>query len=290
MLEPISGHFHLNTQSPFDWDGLLDYLGGRLLDGVEAVIDNSYCRAVALHDASRDLHEGWIRVAPLPSGAGIDLTVSDSLAAVIPECLARVRALFDLDADPEPINQSLAELASDRPGLRVPGAWDGFELACRAVLGQLVSVRAATTLAGRVAELSDHAVDTPWPEVYRRFPLAEEFLAHDKNVLGKSGINRRSAAALHTIARAVADGSLDLSPGVDPQLVREKLIAIHGIGDWTFQYIALRALRWPDAFPAGDLGIRKALGVAKPDEVKNIAERWRPWRGYAVFHLWRRLA
>ncbi len=282
--------FRLSARPPFDWDGLLDYFSGRALDGVERVIDNSYCRAVALPDASGGLHEGWVQVRPLPSGSGIELTLSDSLAQVIPQCLTRVRAMFDLDADPEQINQSLAGLASDRPGLRIPGVWDGFELACRAVLGQLVSVRVATTLAGRVAELSDHAVATPWPEVYRRFPLAWEFLDHDGEALGQSGINRRSAAALATVAQAIVDNTLDLSPGIDPHAVRDKLVAIHGIGDWTFQYIALRALRWPDAFPAGDLGIRKALGMVKPAEVKRIAERWRPWRGYAVFHLWRSLA
>lgn len=281
--------FRLGYRPPFDWDGLLDYFGGRSLAGVEAVIGQSYCRTVALSDRQGRLHEGWLRVQPASSGHVLALSLSDSLAGVIPQCLARARALFDLDADPERINQTLGSLASGQPGLRVPGAWDGFELACRAVLGQLVSVRAASTLAGRVAMLADHSVATPWPEIHLRFPQPEEFLALDEPALGESGINRRSTAALATMAKAVVDKILDLAPGADPQAARDRLLAIHGIGDWTFQYIALRALRWPDAFPSGDLGVKKALGMIKPAEAERIAERWRPWRGYAVFHLWRSL-
>jgi AraC family transcriptional regulator, regulatory protein of adaptative response / DNA-3-methyladenine glycosylase II len=282
--------FRLGYRPPFDWDGLLDYFAGRTIDGVEAVIEGSYCRAVALIDRHGQTHEGWIRVRPASSGHAIELTLSESLAAVIPQCLARVRVLFDLDADPARINPVLGDLAEDRPGLRIPGAWDGFELACRAVLGQLVSVRAATTLSGRLAGLAGHAVTTPWDEVHRRFPLASDFGALDPEALGQSGITRRSAAALAIIASDLVNGKLDLAPRADPDAARETLMAIHGIGDWTFQYIALRALRWPDAFPAGDLGVRKALGADKPRDAEKAAERWRPWRGYAVLHLWRSLA
>lgn len=282
--------FRLGYRPPFDWDGLLDYFAGRAIDGVEAVIEGSYCRAVALVDRHGTTHDGWIRIRPALSAHAIELSLSESLAAVIPQCLARVRALFDLDADPACINPVLGELAAGRPGLRIPGTWDGFELACRAVLGQLVSVRAATNLSGRVAELADHAVATPWAEVHRRFPLAREFVVLDAGALGRCGITRRSAAALATIAADLVNEKLDLAPGADPDAARDSLLAIHGIGDWTFQYIALRALRWPDAFPAGDLGVRKALGTDKPRAAEQAAECWRPWRGYAVLHLWRSLA
>jgi len=238
--------FRLAYRPPFDWEGLLGYLSRRCIDGIDSVADWRYRRTVALHDDKGDLHEGWLIVAKVESDYVLELTLSGSLAAVIPECLARVRAMFDLDADPERINGVLAELSADCPGQRVPGTWDGFELTARAVLGQLVSVRAATTLAGRVA-------------------------------------------ALHEVAAALVAGRLDLAHGADPTLARETLTKIRGIGDWTFNYIAMRALGWPDAFPAGDLGVRKALGGAAHRAAEAKAERWRPWRAYAVLHLWRTL-
>jgi len=279
--------FRLAYRPPFDWDGLLDYFAGRCIEGVETVEKNCYRRTVALCDENGQVHEGWIEVSMAESANALQLTVSGSLTAVIPQCLARVRALFDLNADPEQINRVLGDLSTDRPGLRIPGAWDGFELAARAVLGQLISVRAATTLAGRVAALAGHPVDTPWPEIRQRFPLAAEFLTLDVESLGEQGLNRRSVAALKEIATALVGGQLDLDRGADPATARQILINIHGIGEWTFSYIALRALGWPDAFLAGDLGIRKALGGTEPRATEALAERWRPWRGYAVLHLWR---
>ncbi len=281
--------FRLAYRPPFDWDGLLDYFAGRCIEGVETVEKNCYRRTVALSDENGQVHEGWIEVSMAPSVDALQLTIAGSLAAVIPECLSRVRALFDLDADPEQINRVLGDLSIDRPGLRIPGAWDGFELAGRAVLGQLISVRAATTLAGRVAALAGHPVDTPWPELRHRFPLAAEFLTLDAESLGEQGLNRRSIAALKNIAAALVGGQLELDRGADPATARQILLQIHGIGEWTFNYIALRALGWPDAFLAGDLGIRKALGGTEPRTAETLAERWRPWRGYAVLHLWRTL-
>jgi len=281
--------FRLAYRPPFDWDGLLDYFAGRCIEGVETVEKNCYRRTVALRDENGQVHEGWLEVSMAESTHALQLTVSGSLAAVIPRCLARVRALFDLDADPEQINRVLGDLSTDRPGLRIPGAWDGFELAARAVLGQLISVRAATTLAGRVAALADHPVDTPWSGIWQRFPLATEFLDLDAETLGQHGLNRRSIAALKEIAAALVGGQLDLDRGADPATARQILINIHGIGEWTFSYIALRALGWPDAFLAADLGIRKALGGTEPRAAETLAERWRPWRGYAVLHLWRTL-
>ena len=281
--------FRLAYRPPFDWEGLLGYLSRRCIDGIDSVADWRYRRTVALHDDKGDLHEGWLIVAKVESDYVLELTLSGSLAAVIPECLARVRAMFDLDADPERINGVLAELSADCPGQRVPGTWDGFELTARAVLGQLVSVRAATTLAGRVAALAAHTIETPWPELRRRFPLAREFLTLPADALGEQGINRRSVAALHEVAAALVAGRLDLAHGADPTLARETLTKIRGIGDWTFNYIAMRALGWPGAFPAGDLGVRKALGGAAHRAAEAKAERWRPWRAYAVLHLWRTL-
>lgn len=282
--------FSLAYRPPFDWTSLLEYFSARSIDGVEAVIEGGYCRAVAVRDAQGHVHEGWLRVAPGVRQSELELTLSDSLAGVIPDCVTRVRAMFDLDADPEQVNRVLGKLSAECPGLRIPGAWDGFEMATRAVLGQLISVRAATTLAGRVAALADHTVDSPWPEVRRRFPLSEELPALDGEQLGQLGITRRSAAALHDMAAALTQGRLELARGGDPALARPTLLGIRGIGEWTFSYISMRALGWPDAFLAGDLGVRKALGGIDARAAAATAERWRPWRSYAVMHLWRKLA
>ncbi|MGY6553579.1 MAG: AlkA N-terminal domain-containing protein [Wenzhouxiangella sp.] len=282
--------FRLPYRPPFDWEGLLAYWSGRAIAGVEQVSADRYVRTLALDDGQRRQHRGWMAVSPAKGANALELTLSDSLAGVIPQCLARVRAMFDLDAEPERIHRDLGALAASQPGLRIPGSWDGFELATRAVLGQLISVRAATTLAGRIAELAADAVDTPWPDLHRCFPAARDFLKLDPDAIGRCGINRRSVAALQEIARAIADDQLDLTPGADLAQARSRLLAIRGIGDWTFQYIALRALRWPDAFPAGDLGLKKALGLDSPKAIEQVAEAWRPWRGYAVLHLWRSLA
>lgn len=287
--EPALAPIRLAYQPPFDWDRLLGYFSARAVEGVEAVVDNSYCRAVAVRDTQGRVHEGWLQAAPVAAGNELELTLSGSLTGVVPECVARVRALFDLDADPQCINQALGDLSADCPGLRIPGAWAGFEMASRAVLGQLISVRAATTLAGRLAALADRPVDSPWPQVRQRYPLADELLALDVEQLGQLGITRRSAAALHEIAAALTDGRLELVRGSDPAKARPILLGIRGVGEWTFSYISMRALGWPDAFLAGDLGIRKALGSIDARAAAQLSERWRPWRSYAVLHLWRRL-
>lgn len=284
-----SMQFHLPYQPPFDWDGLLDYFSGRAIVGVESISDGCYTRTVSLHDAQGRRYRGWISVAPAVDGEALTLTLSDDLAEVAPQCVAQVRAMFDLDADPVRINAHLGDLAAGQPGLRVPGAWDGFEAATRAVLGQLISVQAATTLVGRVVDLANDQLETPWSSLCRCFPLAHDFLDLGDDALGRCGISRRSVAALQSVARAITEGELALSPGADLMQARERLLAIRGIGDWTFQYIALRALRWPDAFLAGDLGVRKAMGLDKLRDVERAAEVWRPWRSYAVAHLWRSL-
>ena len=282
--------FKLSYRPPFDWSGLLGYLSVRAIEGIEAVIDGAYCRSVAIKDARGNLHEGWLMVSSLETENALELTLSDSLAAVIPKCLARVRAMFDLDADPGRINQVLKELSADCPGLRIPGSWDGFEMACRAVLGQLISVRAATTLAGRLAALAELPITSPWPSVYRRFPLPDELVSLELDQIGQQGITRRSIEAMREIAIACLEGRLDLTHGGDPAEARRLLLAVRGVGEWTSGYVSMRVFGWPDAFLAGDLGVRKALGEISAQEAAGIAERWRPWRSYAVMHLWRGLA
>jgi AraC family transcriptional regulator of adaptative response / DNA-3-methyladenine glycosylase II len=170
--------------------------------------------------------------------------------------------------------------------VRVPGAFDGFELAVRAVLGQRVSVRAATTLAGRLAARFGEPVDTAFPGLDRLSPAPERLAYARDSELTALGIAAPRAAAIQTLARAVARRDLDLKPSPDPQALATALTAYRGLGDWTAQYIAMRALRWPDAFPAGDLGLLKAFGETSPRRLRDASLAWRPWRAYAAMYLW----
>jgi AraC family transcriptional regulator of adaptative response / DNA-3-methyladenine glycosylase II len=207
--------------------------------------------------------------------------------------VARVRRVFDLAADPasiaEPLRRdpALARRLSARPGVRIPGAWDGFELAVRAILGQQVTVAGATTLAGRLAERFGRPLARPLGRVTRLSPSAVDLAA---GPLDGMGVPRARAGALAALAQAVASGDLDLDGGLTPELALERLEALPGIGPWTAQYVALRALGVPDAFPASDLGLRRALGrpghPLSTAALAQRAERWRPWRGYAAMLLW----
>jgi AraC family transcriptional regulator of adaptative response / DNA-3-methyladenine glycosylase II len=197
-----------------------------------------------------------------------------------------VRRLFDLAAEPMEIAAQLGALAKDRPGVRVPGAFDGFEVAVRAVLGQQVSVAAATTLAGRFATAFGTPVATPHAGLTHAFPEAARVAASDWRDVAALGIVGARAQALVALARAVASGTLVLDPSADPAKALAQLAALRGVGPWTAQYIGMRALGWPDAFPESDLGILKALGTTRPAVARERAEAWRPWRAYAVMHLW----
>ncbi len=214
------------------------------------------------------------------------VTASPSLSKVIPAMLARVKHLLDLSCNPARICESLGKLATARPGLRVPGAFDGFEIAVRAVLGQQVSVAAARTLAGRVAAAFGALVDTPFPDLSVAFPTAQEMANLGTADLTRLGVLPARAHTILQLAQRLAVGDLGLRPGLDVPATLEKLRTIQGVGEWTAQYIAMRALAWPDAFPHTDLGVMKALGEKNPRRVLEAGEAWRPWRAYAVMHLW----
>jgi AraC family transcriptional regulator of adaptative response / DNA-3-methyladenine glycosylase II len=176
-----------------------------------------------------------------------------------------------------------------QPGLRVPGAFDAFEIAVRAVLGQQVSVRGASTLAGRLAERFGETIATPLPCLSRIAPTPEALAAVPSTTLATIGLPNARAESLHHLASAVAMHALELDAGVDPSRAIVKLTELPGIGPWTAEYIAMRALRWPDAFPSGDLGLRKATQSKSAKELERAAEAWRPWRAYAAMHLWQSL-
>ncbi len=280
----------LRHRAPLDAAGLLAFLGVRAVPGVEAwdpAGGGTYRRVLAL-----PYGPGVAALAPSEAGDHVrcELRLSDlrDLAAAVQRC----RRLLDLDADPVAVDVALAAdpllapLVARTPGRRVPGAVDGAELAVRAVLGQQVSVAGARTLAGRLTAvlgepLPDGLADE---QLTHAFPAAAALAAADPAELP---LTRARAHALTTLCRALADGSLTLDPGADRDATRERLLTLPGIGPWTADYVAMRALGDPDAFPATDLGVRKALerlaGDADPD-------RWRPWRAYAVQHLWASLS
>lgn len=271
---------------PLEWETLRDYVASRGYRGAETALGGRYMRTVALGK-----HRGWIAVAPPENARRFTLRVevSATLAPALPAVLARVKRLFDVAAEPRRIAEHLGPLALAHPGLRVPGAFDGFEVALRCVLGQRISVRAATTLAGRFADVFGEPFETPFPELNRLAPSPARIAAAAPEEIAALGVPLGRANAILALARAAAEESLLLEPGADVDETTARLKELPGIGEWTAQYTAMRALAWPDAFPHTDLGIHKALGETNPKRVLEIAEAWRPWRAYAVMHLWKSL-
>ncbi len=274
----------LAFRPPFDWQSLLDYLKARALRGIESVEENRYLRTITVGKLS-----GWIGVEALMEKSVLKVELSTSLAKAMLPVLAGVKRLFDLKADPLQIAAQLGELASANPGLRMPGAFNGFEIAVRAILGQQISVKSATTLAGRYVASFGEPVETPIAALTHLSPAPHRVASADLSELTSLGIIATRAKSIQALARAVADGKLKLEPGANVEQTMELLKELPGVGEWTAQYIAMRALCWPDAFPHTDLGIYKALGTNKPKRVLEIAEAWRPWRAYAVMHLWKSL-
>ena len=278
-------HFELSFRPPFDWPALSAFLEARAIPGVESVEGGRYRRSAAIdHDGTR--HVGWLTVEMSKRKPAVRVSVSASLAKSLPPLLSRVKALMDLSCHPAEVEQVLGELTQHHPGLRVPGAFDGFELGVRAILGQQVSVAAARTLATRFAASFGEPIETPFSALTTVFPEAARVadLAHAR--VARIGIPSTRARSVVALARAVADGSLVLAPNADIEASLEKLRALPGVGEWTAQYIAMRALAWPDAFPHTDVAVMKALGERDARRVLAAGEAWRPWRAYAVMHLW----
>lgn len=273
--------FEVGYRPPYDWDHMLEFLRVRAACGVEAVVGSAYVRTVAIGD-----RRGWIAVSPHPTRHSLRVEMTSVLAPVLPNVLRRVKRLFDTSAEPDHIALALGDVAAARPGLRVPGAFDGFEIAVRAILGQQVSVRGASTLAGRIAAAFGEAVETPYDELCRISPTPARLSTASESEICSHGIVGARARAIVGVARAVAGGELKLVPGADADATIAQLEAMPGLGSWTAQYVAMRALSWPDAFPHSDLGLRKALDEDDPACVLKIAECWRPWRAYAAMHLW----
>jgi AraC family transcriptional regulator, regulatory protein of adaptative response / DNA-3-methyladenine glycosylase II len=281
-------HFELSFRPPLDWPALIAFLEARAIPGVEWLDSGEYCRTVAIgHAGTR--HLGWLTVRSSPKKPTLCVTVSASLAKALPPLLSRVKALMDLACNPAEVQRALGSLAKRHPGLRVPGAFDGFELGVRAILGQQVSVAAARTLAGRFAAAFGEPVETPFRALTTIFPDAQRVADLSPARVAQIGVPATRARSLVALAQSIADGDLVLAPTADIEPALEKLRGLPGVGEWTAQYIAMRALAWPDAFPHTDLGIMKALGNKDARGVLATSEAWRPWRAYAVMHLWQSL-
>jgi AraC family transcriptional regulator of adaptative response / DNA-3-methyladenine glycosylase II len=286
---PSAVDFHrfvLATRSPFDFGRLLAFFAARSLAGVEQVEGRRLRRSLAIGGTDGRPLAGWIDVRPAPRGPGIEARIDVRLAPALPRVLAACKAAFDLDCQPQAVAGHLGALAAARHGLRLPGAFDGFETAVRTILGQQVSVKAARTLAGRLVERFGTPIDTPFAGVRSLFPAAAVLADCAPSEIAALGIIAARAQAIVALARAVAEGNILLSPNVNVDNAIAKLRELPGIGEWTAQAIAMRALHWPDAFPAGDAGVLKALKQRQAMQATRIAEQWRPWRAYAVMHLW----
>ena len=280
--------FDLAFRPPYDWPAMLAFLGRRAVAGVEAIDGRRYRRSVRLERAGKG-HSGWIEIAPSTRKSALRVTASASLAGAVPVLLARVKSFLDLSCRPDEIASALGPLAAAHPGLRLPGAMDGFEIAVRAILGQQVTVAAATTVAGRFAKAFGEPLDTPHEGVERLFPPASRIAGVAPSDIAALGVISARAKAIVALARAIEAGTLRLEPSAPVEATLASLVSLPGVGPWTAHYVAMRALAWPDAFPHPDVAVLKAMRETKAGRALERAEAWRPWRAYAVLHLWKSL-
>ncbi len=294
VIEPSAGlTVQLPYRSPFAFENMLQFFAGRAIPGVEVVHEGRYLRSVTVDGSNSiiDLHD---------DGENILLTVHGAGTRSLLPIIQRVRGIFDLDASPGDVSRVLSRdrhlrpLLRKQPGIRVPGVWDGFELTVRAILGQQISVAAATTLSGRLAKRYGEPLNVAVPGIpdekrpHTLFPQADKLL---RARLGDLGIIHSRADTIRRVAKSVVEGQINFDPAQDIDDFCRSLVAIKGIGEWTAQYVAMRALKDPDAFPHSDLGLLRAFDAPnrerlKPAELKARAEAWRPWRAYAALLLW----
>lgn len=281
----------LNYRPPYDFAAILTFLRTRALPGVEHVDEHGYARVFGPPDAP-----GWLHVSAWPGQEhALRLQLHCPRPALMLGIVSKLRRMFDLDADPVAIGDVLAQskvlapLHARRPGLRLPGGWDGFEIAVRAILGQQVSVAAARTLASRIVQRYGTPVTGPLPEgLERLFPGPEALADVD---LREVGLTTARAKTVRGVARAILDGRIDFRHEQPLDAFVARWVELDGIGEWTAQYMAMRALSHPDAFPAADLILRREAAGDGPElstrALTTLSEQWRPWRAYAVMHLWR---
>ena len=277
----------LGYRPPYDWQAMLKFLAARTIREVEFVSADTYARTINLGG-----HTGWIKVSNAAAKNALLVEFTHSLTPVLPALLGRLRHMFDLTARPDLIAEhlrqdvTLRKSVTQHPGLRVPGAFDGFEMAVRAILGQQITVQAATKIACRYAEAFGEKIETPFPELTRLSPTVTKVTRASVDEIASLGIIRTRSACILAMAEAIRSGALQLEPGANPQTTIAQLVTLPGIGPWTAHYIAMRALRWPDAFPKEDIAVRNNLGGVTAKQAEEMSQPWRPWRSYAVIHVW----
>lgn len=285
--------FVLPYRPPYDWTRLLAFFETRAIPGVESVAGGVYRRVIRVDSDAATAKADWLEVSHLPKRNALQLRFSSKLASSTQAVLSRTKQVFDVAADPQEIALALGDLAAGAHGLRLPGAFDGFELAMRAILGQQVTVKAARTLATRFVDAYGESIATPFADLTRTFPPASKVATLTRDDIGRLGIVGVRAEAMIAIAQAITAKALVLSSGAEATSAIESLCAVRGIGPWTAHYVAMRALAWPDAWPPQDVALLNAMNLpntAKGQrEADAIAEAWRPWRSYAVLHTWRKL-
>ena len=291
--EQPGSELRLGWRPPYDIGGVLRFFAERAIPGVEAVQGLELRRTIAWRQGGQCLN-GWVTARFEPDRHELRVRLAPALLPAMGGVLQRLRQALDLDAEPEAVDAAMAALERSHglavvPGLRAPNGLCGWEIAARVILGQQVTVAAARTLTRRLVERFGDRVETPFEGLDRLFPGAQQIAAAAAEDIGTLGIVRQRVRALQALAGEVAAGRIELHRGAPLAATMQALADLPGIGDWTVQLIALRALAWPDAFPASDIGVLNALQTRDVKAASAMAEAWRPWRGYAVMRLWKSL-
>lgn len=269
----------LSWKAPYDWAWMFSFLAARTVEGVERFEDNTYIRSFAL-----DGHRGLIRATPDLTTQTLNITLSEGLQPVQDACLQRLEKLFDLRCEPQQVAAALGELAEARPGLRLPGCIDPFEQGVRAILGQLVSVAMAAKLTSRVAKAYGTPLDDESGLIC--FPTPQQLVLADPLALKALGMPLKRAEALIHLAKAALSGELPLAAPENVEAAMKALQTFPGIGRWTANYFALRGWQAKDVFLPDDYLIKQRFPGMTPAQIRRYAERWQPWRSYALLHIW----
>jgi AraC family transcriptional regulator of adaptative response / DNA-3-methyladenine glycosylase II len=295
----------LGYRPPYNWPMMLDFFSMRTIPGVESVKDNCYRRSLRL--LSPELISGWLEVKPLVEENKVELSVSRSLEKGLLEVIKIVKTAFDLDASPTLLPKDLPD------GIRLPGCFDSFEMATRAILGQQITVKAARTLTQRLVETLGNKMESPWEEIKYHFPEASTISLLEtsiESILGPLGIIKSRSRSIYTLAQAIASNEIQLKSGVSASNEKIKLLALKGIGPWTAEYLIMRGISYADAFPVSDIGVKHALAPFLKDQEGNLlidnnnnlskyklnklyekeaiiyADKFKPWRSYLTIFLW----
>ncbi len=285
---------YLGYRPPYRWNEMLRFLDGRSIPGIDFVKDDMYWRTVYIINRKKEDYYGWLKVKNDTVRNALGLTISESLLPVLPQIIGKIKNMFDLYCEPETVYQAISSMNNIHPelcmhGTRLPGCFDPFEMSIRAILGQQITVKAASTLAGRVVNTFGTLIQTEIDGLTHVFPTPEKLIVLEgspESHLGPLGVIVSRSRAIVALANAFVRKEINFGLCPEPEAEIKKLLSIRGIGSWTAQYIAMRAMAWPDSFLETDAGVKKALPGYSPKELLQIAEQWRPWRSYVTINLW----